>query len=66
MDYQYYDFEDDSKKHSGLIVVGKKEESWEVFLNMPAAWFKSEFSTVTKLAESLPGSKMLSLFIGTL
>lgn len=37
MDYQYYDFEDDSKKHSGLIVVGKKEESWEVFLNMPAA-----------------------------
>lgn len=36
MDYQYYDFEDGSKKHSGLIVVGKKEESWEVFLNMPA------------------------------
>lgn len=24
MDYQYYDFEDDSKKHSGLIVEKKK------------------------------------------
>lgn len=37
MDYQYYDFEDGSKKIPDLSQEPFKEEFWEVFINMPAA-----------------------------
>lgn len=52
------------KKYFGLIVVGKKEEFWEVFLNMFVVWFKLEFLMVIKLVELFLGSKMLFLFDG--